>query len=350
METIYAFHNVEFFNGLPLFKQHLLTFLFELNRLSIPMFFFLSGYLLLARNFDQQSAMKFYRRNFLSMFVTWEVWIIIYNVLLAVLDFNSFREVIPPEAEFVANAQPLRLETLASNMIFVKGVDLVHSWYVGVILGIYLFIPVVSRTLKLVSDRELFLLTAVAYVYYFIVPTANFFTERELFPWIDVNFSGGMFGTYVILGYMLRRFEPQLDALTERKAIRLGLLAMTITLTYAMALVQLDFFHRGQLFLIWNNFCLLPPAAIGSFLLLKRATHVNRLTASLSRYSFGIYLVHIPLLCLFLQFNLFDSIASRGIRTTVWTLLIFFGSYLLTAALSRVPGVGKILFRVVRKY
>ena len=350
METLYAMHNVEFFTGLPIFKQHLITFLFELNRLSVPMFFFLTGYLLLARDFDQQSAEKFYRRNFLSLFVTWEAWIVVYNVILAVLEHNAFREIIPPYAEFVANAQQFRIDTLLSNMIFVKGVDFVHSWYVGVILGIYLFIPAVSRMLKILSDRELFLLVSVAYVYYFIVPTANFFTERELMVWIDVTFSGGMFGTYVILGYMIRRFETRLDALLNDRKIFVAVLAMTLGFTYAMALVQLDFFERGQLFLIWNNFFLLPPASIGSFLILKRVTHVNRLTTELSRCSFGIYLVHIPVLCLFLQLNLFDAIGSRGLRTAVWTVLIFFSSYFLTAALSRVPGVGKILFRVARKH
>ena len=349
IEAVYTMHDVAFFNSLPEFKRHLLFFIFEFNRLSVPMFFYLTGYLLLTRDFDQTSAEKFYRRNFLSLFVTWEAWIVLYNVILAVLDRTEYREVIPAAADFVAKAQPLQADVLLGNMIFIKGVDFVHAWYVGVILGIYLFIPVVSRTLKIVSDRELFLLTAVAYIYYFIVPTANFFTERELMVWIDVTFSGGMFGTYVILGYMIHRFEARLDALLDNRKIFFGVLAMVIGLTYAMALVQLDFFNRGELFLIWNNFCLLPPASVGLFLILKRVTRVRQLTADLSRCSFGIYLIHIPILTVFLLFNPFGGLSSRGIKSAIWVSAIFALSYLLTATLSKVPGIGKILFRVGRK-
>ena len=56
---------------------------FTFGRTGVPLFFLLSGYLLLSRTYDETRIKRFYRHNFLPMLLVWEVWILLYSVFLA---------------------------------------------------------------------------------------------------------------------------------------------------------------------------------------------------------------------------------------------------------------------------
>ena len=57
------------------------TIVFTLGRIGVPLFLFLTGYLLLNRKYDNDADIKkFYKKNLLPLIVTTEVWILIYNI------------------------------------------------------------------------------------------------------------------------------------------------------------------------------------------------------------------------------------------------------------------------------
>lgn len=95
-------------------------------------FSFLTGYLFLGRRFDEEYTALFYKRNLLGLLITVEIWIILYHA------FNAWFYQIP-----------FNLNELLRNMLFLKATNMSHMWYIPAILGIYLFIPFVSRALSL---------------------------------------------------------------------------------------------------------------------------------------------------------------------------------------------------------
>ncbi len=336
IEIVCAFHNPDAFSHMHSSARFALFFAFTAGRLGVDLFFFLTGYLLLPRVFDQAATQKFYRRNFLSLLATWELWIVLYNLFIGWLDATDFRAHVPPEDHFFFVPKPLAIDTLLRNMVFVEAVGLVHAWYLAAILGVYIFLPIVARTLKTLSDRELLTLTAIAFIYYFIVPSVDHFTECTLETWISLSFSGEIFGVYVVLGYIIRRFEPTLIAHKN------FLIAVSIAAIALTAQIQIDAFKHGEVYLVWHDFCLLPIASIGLFVAIKRAALRNRLIEILSRYSFGIYLLHAPILMLLLRF---DPSPTLG-RGFIWFVSIMALSIITIKIFGAAPALQRLLFRV----
>lgn len=337
VEVACGLHDVDVVNEMSAGAQWFALIGFTLGRLGVPLFFFLSGYLLLPRGFDQQSTARFYRRNVLTLLATWECWIIIYNVMIAALEGMQFDST----TAFMTQPHAFDLAELIRTMIFVESVKMMHVWYVGVILGIYLFLPWVARVLPSMSDRELLTLTVIAFAYCFVLPTVAQFVEVKLEPWIDVSFSGGVYGLYVVMGYLLRRFEPTI----ERSIGKIFLTASTIGLIIATAFVQLNCYHDGEKFFIWYDFCLLPLAAFGLFIALKRLAIENLLTEMLSRFSFGIYLLHAPILILMIKYNVWSTL-GRSARTCCLVAAAVILSTVIIKVFGLAPTVQRFLFRV----
>ena len=105
--------------------------LFTIGRLGVPIFFFITGYLLLDRSYDEKNCVKFYKRNLIGLLITTEIWVIIYNC------FNMWFK-----------GSECDVFTLLKNMTFLKNTDMSHMWYMPVILGIYLLLPFVANALQ----------------------------------------------------------------------------------------------------------------------------------------------------------------------------------------------------------
>lgn len=339
VELVFSFHNPDAFSQMQSAPRFALFFVFTLGRLGVDLFFFLTGYLFLPRVFDRAATEKFYRGNFLSLLVTWELWIVLYNFFIGWLDASNFQANVPPESHFFFVPKPLEPDTLLRNMIFVEAVGLVHAWYLAAILGVYVFLPIVARALSTLSNRELLTLTAIAFIYYFIVPSVDHFTDCKLETWISLSFSGEIFGIYIVLGYIIRRFEP---ILIEWRRLLIAISIGAIALT---AQIQIDAFKDGEVYLVWHDFCLLPIASIGLFFGLKHFAATNRLLETLSRYSFGIYLLHAPILMWLLRFNPFTTL-GRSATVVVWFLLIMALSSVAIKIFGAAPALQRILFRV----
>ena len=337
VEVACGLHDVEIVNQMSTGAQRFALIGFTLGRMGVPLFFFLSGYLLLPRGFDQQSTTKFYRRNVLTLLTTWELWIIIYNLFGVALNGMTFDST----NEFMIQPHAFDPAALIREMIFFKSVDMMHVWYVGVILGIYLFLPFVARVLPSMTDTQLLMLTAIAFIYCFVLPTLDLFTDVKLKPWIDMSFSGGIYGLYVVTGYILRRFEPTI----ERSIKNPVLILLTIGSIILSAGIQIEFYQRGEILLIWYDFCLLPLAALGLFIVLKRFSARNRLVDVLSRYSFGIYLLHAPILILMIKYDVWST-PGRSARTCCLVLATVTLSSLVIGASGLAPKVQRFLFRV----
>ena len=94
--------------------------------------------------------------------------------------------------------------------LLLKNVGIAHTWYIPMILGMYLFLPLVSMVLDKIPGKLLFPLLTVVYLYLFVVPSISVFqsalgvpSAQMLAARIDLSFSGNHYGFYLVLGYVL---------------------------------------------------------------------------------------------------------------------------------------------------
>lgn len=255
---------------------------FTLGRLGVPIFLFLTGYLLLNRNFDESAFYKFWRKNWLGMVLTTETWIVIYHIFLWVFHFQHWNTM-----------------RLLKNMFFITNVDFMgHMWYMSMIVGLYVCIPFVARSLKNINIKVLFLPMIFYFTYALGIPVyqviANALAIRNLDNAIlDFGYSGGVYGLYIILGYCIKKGL----LLSLRKY---QVLALIIIFFLATVFLQILSYHSGITLNVWYNCGLLM---ICSLLLFEWFSRIKIEVKKdwwtwISINSFGIYFLHYPVILL----------------------------------------------------
>ena len=94
-----------------------------LGRVGVPLFLFLTGYLLLSRDYSRGGVNKFYRQHLLPLLICWEIWVLILNFFLACWSGE------------------VDLGLYVRNALFLEEVHIGMAWFMPMILGMYLFLP-----------------------------------------------------------------------------------------------------------------------------------------------------------------------------------------------------------------
>lgn len=289
------------------FFPHLIILsVFTLGRMGVPVFFFLTGYLLLDRSFTTESTAAFYRQKFGGLLITTEIWVILYYFFSVIYHQKSFS-----------------LVTLVKNILFLKNFSMSHLWYMPVILGIYLFIPFLSSALGHMETRMLYLPFSLAFVYLFIVPVCNVFLTANslsaLSPLFNFSFAGGVYGFCVILGYFVKK--GSFNRISSTVLIFLGCFCFGLTV-----FSQYYSSEHDIRYFVWYNSGTLVIACLCVFILFSRCHLKSRQWISaLSRDSFGIYLFHSGLNMVIIRCMYFIKIPS-----VIKLIIVFF----LTLAIS----------------
>lgn len=127
-ESVYQL-NLQFMNGLGATEKYLGFALFTAGRLGVPIFLLISGYLLLQRFYDDAGLTKFYKNNWLGLLTTYELWVVLYNAYFYIA-YGTFS-----------------FKDITKEMLLLKHVPLPHMWYLPMIIGIYLCVPLMANAM-----------------------------------------------------------------------------------------------------------------------------------------------------------------------------------------------------------
>ena len=141
-EYVYAFNDIQQKTD---FIKVLGYTLFTIGRLGVPVFLMITGFLFYARDYRSGT---FYKKNLLNLLVTTEIWIVIYNLFLTVYWNNH-----------------LDYQLLLKNMLFFEYVNMPHMWYMPMIIGVYIFIPVIAAALQNIDVKNLKIPFALSFIY-----------------------------------------------------------------------------------------------------------------------------------------------------------------------------------------
>lgn len=253
------------------------------SRMSVPLFMIVSAFLLVPIK-EGESAFTFYRKRFVRILPPFFLFMILYAVLPVAwgqIDTTTALE---------------QLVYIPLNFPMTAG----HLWFIFPLIGLYLFIPVISPWLRKVGRREekffiiLFLIST-------CMPYLNFFVGEVWGQclWNSYHtlwYFSGYLGYLVLAHYIHRHLTWG-----TRRRIVIGSIAMTIGAvitilsfyiqTPAGTVVYTPTAELGWSFCTIN--CVLLTA--GAFLLFTciRQTKAPRIVTELSNLSYGMYLMHI---------------------------------------------------------
>lgn len=253
------------------------------SRMAVPLFMIVSAYLLVPMK-EEQSAWQFYRRRFGRILPPMLIFMVLYSTL----------PLLWGQLDTAAAANdllriPLNFPSLAG-----------HLWFMYPLIGLYLFIPIISPWLRRASAAEerlfiaLFLLsTCMPYLnrWFGEVWGQCFWNEYHML-W---NFSGYL--GYLVLAHYIR---THLDwsrptRLAAGAAMTVAGAAATILSFYVQA-VPGQILSTPEIEIGWA-FCTINCVVLtaGAFLLFTCIDRKKtpRAVAEVSRLSYGIYLMHI---------------------------------------------------------
>lgn len=292
-------------------------------RQSVPLFVMVSAFLLVPLSTNTAS---FFKRRFSRVFVPFLVWSLLYAVVPVVtgsIEGNIAKRI--------------------TMILYTVNADSGHLWFIYMLIGVYLVMPVISPWLEKVSKRgeEAFLAV------WFLTTFTGYLRPLTTYVWGEVFWNSfhalyyysGFIG-YVVLAHYIRRYIDWPLKKTVAVAVPLILVgyAFTAGLFYTHSQESTDYAYVEQ---SWY-FCTFNVAMMtfGTFLLLK---HVDFKGAWLygpvkvvSRLSYGIYLMHIFILG-FMQ----QLIAPH--LPVAWAIVAvgcatFAGCIVVGLVLSRIPG------------
>ena len=268
----------------------------------VPLFVMITGALLLP---VRGSSGAFYKKRITRVFFPFLIWSVLYNLfpwltgLLGVeprviLDF------------FPYSGEEVMRQSLGVSLGYIGGIPFnfsllsVHMWYIYLLIGLYLYLPIFSAWVAQASERAKMGFLALWGVT-LLLPYYNEFVSEYLWGSCSWNSFGMLyyfagFNGYLLLGHVLRHREWSGRTL---------LLAGVPMFVAGYAVTYLGFRHMTSLpdcseemLELFFTYCSLNVAlmTVPVFMVCKkiriRSERLQRMLANLTLCGFGVYMIH----------------------------------------------------------
>ncbi len=312
--------------------DYLRYFLRTILSTCVPLFFFANGYLLLNRCFDLKRHI-FKSIRMIVLTVIWGMAMVVYRTLL--------------------NHEPMAIGSLVKN--FWRGVYNNHLWYMGALICIYVFLPLIKLAFDEKRKFFVFFLTIVA-VFSFGNTFINLAGSAVLclirpgqaimnFNWFHMfnqfHMTKSFALVYFCLGGLCHLYKDRILAISKMKRNVIALFMILVNCGVLMGLGVIFSIRTGQVWdVTFNGYDTLPTLVnvLAIFVLSLSYQGKERGVVSLvSKNTLGIYLVH-----MFLVTALFPVVtklpgANTFIFGVVFAVVILAISLLITVVVKKIP-------------
>ena len=298
----------------------------SLSRLCVPLFFMISGALLINKEYSRK---KYFQKiiKFVLLLIFWSLF---YYIQKNGLSFQNFSRVLV-------------------NSFFDAEMTSRHLWYMYAIIGIYVALPFVQNMCKNLSKEleNLFLILWIVLsgISVIVIPLARYITKSNVkidypIPIINAAYYLG----YFICGHILyKRFENV--KLTKHKNILClsvyGICTfITAFFTYYISVKTDRFFDA----MTWYKSIFTVIATIAIFLLIVANSDFfkSEFILKISKHTFGVYLIHVFFFHIMKKcFNI--TLINPIIAIPVATISLYVISLISCMLLSKIPYVKKLI-------
>lgn len=242
---------------------HVANFYDSISRYAVPVFFMISGSLLLGRQFEIIDFLKNRLGKIIPPFLFWSLFYSLTN-------------------RFVFTNEAFDITKIVKDVFY--GSEY-HLWFVYSLIGIYLITPIFQKWIVFSKKEDvLYFLIVWLFTLLLAIPGVNIY-----FPKINLSYFSGFLG-YFILGFYLKNYVR-----TSKYIPLILILAgtlITIFGTYYFSFKNNKFFDHFYDYISINTLLV----SIGVFLLFSKIDNINEKTkpilATLNECSFGVYLIH----------------------------------------------------------
>jgi surface polysaccharide O-acyltransferase-like enzyme len=288
-------------------------------RFCVPVFVMLTGALLLRK---EEKPIVFLKKRLFRVILPFLFWSLVYIGFN--LSVNNF---------YFATDKTLA-ETINWVLNQLKNSSSYHLWYVYMIIGVYLTIPVIGKWARSSNEKEQRYFVIIWLIS--IALSLFLFLDFRIYL-LNLSFFSGFIG-YLVLGYYLS-IQPADHSGLNKLALPLIILgaAGTAIGTYYLSVSKNEFNE-----ILYDS---LSPGVIalssGVFLFVKRLSitskRIVQIRDVINKYSFGIYLAHVLVLTLLETTGIYWNLINPVIGIPLTTLLCVFLTTLLVYLVNKLP-------------
>lgn len=309
--------------------NYLIAVLFNsMARICVPLFFMISGIVLLNEEYDKKKYFERIKKYVLILVI----WSIIYAFVNKYINFDG------------------SIFSVLFNSLFNANMTSRHLWFMYAIIGIYIALPFVQNMYKNLSVelKNLFLILwmGLSGLIVIIIPIARSITGLT----INIDYPIPILNAAYYLGYFISGrilYEKYKDKKFDKRKniLCVGVYLISILIislsTYFISVTVDKIFDS----MMWYRsiFIIISAFAIFILIIVNEDKIKNKNILKLSKYSFGIYLIHVIFLKIIKDnFDLIDYNAL--IIIPIVSLMIYIISLVSSVILKKIPIINKILF------
>lgn len=304
-----------------------LTFFDSLVRWAVPVFVMISGALFLD-NTKPLTYKTLYGKYLLRIFTALVFWSIVYGVFYAVKYNSPFSEL--PKRCFSGGF---------------------HLWFLYMIAGLYIITPILRKITESKETTRYFLILSM--IFTFVIPSVIVELNKLKNPTVDVvtgnynklNFHLTLgYSAYFVLGYVLSKVN--ISKRMQSLIYFMGVIGSVVTILLTIFTSRQILKPSGTYFGYLTVHVMLQSVAV--FVFVKNIIYKIKIkqtgckvVLALSKYSFGVYLVHIIVLELINKFLFNLDSFNIILSTAAMVVSVFVGSLLVSFILNKIPFINK---------
>lgn len=305
------------------------------SRWGVPVFVMMSGALFLPREIPTKTL---YKKYIFRMAIAYVVW-------------SAFYAIFDPLGKFIfKDDYQISFVEIIGN--FISGA--VHLWFLPMIIGLYMCIPLIKQLTK--SDNLIKYFLVLSFVFCFIRTQTELVSTSLLsgnvaliFANVNTLFKNShmdlVFGftSYFILGFYLNKTE-----INKKKRLLLyilGVIGLVLTVTLNLLASKTAGKSTETFYSVNSINVLLMSIAIFVWFKynVKGNDKFNKIIIKLSKYSFGAFLVHIFILQVLLAFGIQTTSFHPILSVPTITIFTTVVSYLISLILNKIPVIKKYI-------
>ncbi|RZJ64307.1 MAG: hypothetical protein EOO50_16025 [Flavobacterium sp.] len=302
--------------------EWLTALFFDSFRFCVPFFLMISGALLLGK---PDSLPDFFRKRMSRILPPFLLWSLVYIIHKLISQMKQT----PVDAGDIA-------AFVWSN---IQNPAYYHLWFMYVLIGLYLFYPILSRFARHAKNSELLYFLGI----WFALQFFEFPVFREVLPAFELRYFTGAIG-YPVLGYYLARNDFGVKSRLYGGLLFVSSLVFTFLISWHYSTNGITRAVDETFFMINTPNVVLMST--GLFLWIREYKPTNlkviEYASRFGKYSYGIYLAHVFILMKLHSNGLRGSLIHPAIGVPMVTVICFAMTFGLIWLLHRVPFLKKI--------
>ena len=310
---------LETYGSISIFTWQLGNILDSSIRFCVPIFVMLTGSLILPKKYE---LAIFFKKRFFRVVIPFIFYSLVYiSFDLTLMAFNGDKMSLFETAKFI--------------FLQFRDGSAFHLWYIYMIIGIYLFIPIIGGWIRNSSLKEIEYFLIIWLITLFF----NFTYIKKIEPNFDLTYFSGYIG-YLVLGYYLTIKQFQNLKKTRLIAILLGIIGVFITIlgTYLGTYYSSQFYNGFYNYLTPNVMLI----SIGMFLYFKNRKDYKpywliKFRDFINKYCLGIFLIHVLILNLLAKIGIDWKFINPLIGVPLTTFMVLMISGGIVYIINKIP-------------